>query len=458
MPARYVAVVDIAKAVARAAVVDLDSMIEVDQRKTINQLISDGPYPHFGVDALWAFIVDSLTELSRERDVDAICVTTFGSSAALIGEDGELVLPVLDFEYAGPDAVARDYDKVRPDFTETFSPRLSAGRNLGAQLFWQQRTFPGEFSATKWILPYPQYWGYRLTGVPCSEITSLGCHTDLWNVETDLYSSLVLRQGWLDKMPEVRRASEVLGALRPELCQRTGLKPETPVHVGIHAQNADLLPHLIDREPPFAVVATGPRVNVYAPGGSVAGLDPSRDSLVYLDAFGRPVPAARFMGGKEYKQLIGEQAPVHVGDAAVARVLDEPIMLLPSVTQGSGPFPASKAHWSVPEHTLDQESRFVAVSFYLALMAAECLEITGADGHTLVEGPFASNRLFIEMLVAATNRGVEAIAGEQAGSTVGAALLARMACPEASRVVREPIKGSPLMSRYAEMWREAARK
>ena len=458
MSARFIGVIDIAKTVARVAIVDLDNMIEIDHRKTINQLVNDGPYPHYDIGTLWNFISDSLTELARDHAIDAICVATFGSSAALVDENGSLTLPVLDYEYSGPDALAKDYNKARPEFAETFSPRLSAGRNLGAQLYWQQQTFPNEFAATRWILPYPQYWGFRLTGVPSSEITSLGCHTDLWNVETDLYSSLVVRQGWLDKMPEVKRASEVLGVVEPRLCRQMGLKPDTPVYVGIHAQNADLLTHLVNHEPPFAVVATGPRVNVYAPGGSVAGLDPSRDSLVYLDAFGRPVPAARFPGGKEYKRLIGEQAPVHVGDAAVARVLDEPIMLLPSVTEGSGPFPKCKAHWTFPEHTLDQEARFVAVTFYLAMMTAECLDITGAEGNTIVEGPFTSNRLYIEMLVAATNRGVEAITGPQAGSTVGAALLARMERAEAKRVVREPIQGSPLMSRYAELWREAAGK
>src|SRR5690606_14999004 len=104
----------------------------------------------------------------------------------------------------------------------------------------------------------------------------------------------------------------------------------------------------------------------------------------------------------------------------------------------------------------DQEARFVAVSFYLAMMTATCLELTGADGNTIVEGSFAANRLFVEMLIAASNRGVEAVLGARAGSTVGAALLARMHGREARRVVREPIKGSPLMARYAGMWRAAA--
>src|SRR5690606_9690241 len=140
---------------------------------------------------------------NRDHPLDALSVTTHGATAALLDEDGDLALPVLDYEYTGPDVLRRDYDKVRPEFAETYTPRLPAGLNLGAQLYWQERSFPAEFARTRWILPYPQYWTHRLTGVPASEITSLGCHTDLWNFETDLYSSLVVKQGWLEKMPEV---------------------------------------------------------------------------------------------------------------------------------------------------------------------------------------------------------------------------------------------------------------
>ena len=67
--------------------------------------------------------------------------------------------------------------------------------------------------------------------------------------------------------------------------------------------------------------------------------------------------------------------------------------------------------------------RFAAISFYLALMTATCLELIGADGPTTVEGPFARNRLFVGMLAAATARTV--IASEAAtGTSIGAALLA----------------------------------
>jgi sugar (pentulose or hexulose) kinase len=364
-------------------------------------------------------------------------------------------MPVLDYEYAGPDALKKDYDRIRPDFSETFTPRLPAGLNLGAQLYWQSRSYPGEFAKARWILPYPQYWSYRLTGVPSSEITSLGCHTDLWNFETSLYSSLVLKQGWLEKMPEVRPASEVLGVVLPDLSKKLGLRQRVPVHVGIHDSNASLLPHLLEYEPPFAVVSTGTWVVAFAPGGDLGGLDPRRDCLANIDAFGRAVPSARFMGGREYSQLIGEERPTHIGEAAVARVLDDAIMLLPSVTAGSGPFPDRKAQWNRPDALIDREARFVAVSFYLALMTNECLTLAGADGTTVVEGPFAGNKLFVEMLVAATGRPVEAMTASQTGTSIGAALLARMQKGAQPGVMRAPGEHSRRLAAYAVKWRTA---
>ena len=453
---RIVGVIDIGRSTAKVATVDLDSLSEVDSRKTPNTVVTGVPYPHHDTDSLWRFVTEALAELNRDHPVDALCVTAHHAAAALVDEHGELALPVLDANYAGPDATAADYNRLRPEFAETFTPRLPGGHNLGAQLHWQSRAFAAEFASVRWIVPYPQFWAFRLTGVPASELSSLGCHTDLWNFETDLYSSLVLKQGWLDLMPEVRPASDILGLVRPELCAELGLKPRVPVHVGIEEDNATLLPHLLEHKAPVGVVvARGPWIDVYAPGGNLATLDPARDCLANLDAMGRPIPTARFMGIKEYARLVGDTPPAHIGDAAVARVLDESIMLLPAVAEGSGPFPDRKARWTYPEHTLDNEARFVAVSFYLALMTAECLELTGADGNTVVDGPFAGNRLFIEMLVAATERPVEPMTGARASASLGAALLARLQPRVVEHPARAPIQGSPLMSAYAQKWRQA---
>ena len=454
MSPRTVGVIDIGKSNAKFAVVDLETRSEVAVRKMPNQVVKDGPYPHYDIETLWDFLCGAIADLNREHQLDALSVTTHGASAALIDSKGELALPALDYEFAGPDELAAEYDAARPDFSESFTPRLPAGLNLGAQLFWQARRFPDAFARTRWILPYPQYWSYRLSGVAASEITSLGCHTDLWSFETDLYSSLVLKQGWLEKLPEVRPASDVLGLVLPELAAKLGLRPQVPIHSGIHDSNASLLPHLLERQPPFSVVSSGTWVVVCAPGGDLSRLDPARDCLANLDAFGRAVPSARFMGGREFSQLCPEET-VSPHEAAIARVIEEPIVLLPSVTENSGPFPHRKAHWSKPAHTIDKETSFVGASFYLAMMTAECLSLTGAEGDIVVEGPFTANRLYLQMLSAATTRRVVAMIGSTTGTSIGAAMLARTAGPPAvTKATHQIFAGTPEMAGYAERWRE----
>ncbi|WP_192183312.1 FGGY-family carbohydrate kinase [Mesorhizobium amorphae] len=449
---RHVAVIDIGKTNAKVALVDLTTVREVTLRRVANAASTDGPYPHHDVESLWTFILDSLAAIHREQRIDAISITTHGATAVLVDAEGGLALPVLDYEFSGPDDLAQDYEAIRPAFAETGTPRLPAGLNIGAQLFWQRRHFPTDFARTAAILMYPQYWALRLTGVAANEVTSLGCHTDLWDPWQADFSSLVDRMGWRRLMAPVRPAKDRLGPILPALSRETGLDPQTPVFCGLHDSNASLLPHLIADRPPFSVVSTGTWVVSMAVGGNKVALDAARDTLVNVNALGNPVPSARFMGGREFS-LLTDGKPQDWSDADVAAVLARRTLLLPSTQQGSGPYPHHAARWLAAEDVTDGQ-RFVAISFYLALMTATCLGLIGGDGPAIVEGPFARNRLFTRMLAAATARPV--IASEAAtGTSIGAALLAtdRGAVGSKGETTKPP--DDLAWADYARAWRAA---
>ena len=445
-----VAVIDIGKTNAKVALVDLETLSEVALRRTANAPLRRAPYPHHDVEALWTFILNSLAELNRERRIDAISITTHGATGVLIDAAGEPVLPVLDYEFDGPDGLAAEYDAVRPPFAETGTPRLPIGLNLGTQFFWQQRRFPAEFARATAMLMYPQYWALRLTGIAANEVTSLGCHTDLWNPWTSDYSSLVDKMGWRQLMAPVRPARDRLGPILPALAARTDLDPRTPVFCGLHDSNASLLPHLLADRPPFSVVSTGTWVVSMAVGGGKVALDPARDTLVNVNALGDPVPSARFMGGREFS-LLTEGQPQEWRDDDVATVLTSRALLLPATQQGSGPFPHRAAQW-IDAEALSPGQRFVVVSFYLALMTATCLELIGGDGPTTVEGPFAQNQPFIHMLAAATGRPVDA-SEASTGTSIGAALLAAGGGAAMSKGEKTEPPVDPGWSEYVRAWR-----
>ena len=103
------------------------------------------------------------------------------------------------------------------------------------------------------------------------------------------------------------------------------------------------------------------------------------------------------MGGRAFERVrAGSDAPP--GDADRAAVLAQGVMLLPSVQPGSGPFPDRAMAWTAPPAGDGQ--RMAALSWYLALMTVTCLDLIGAEGPVIVEGPFARNPDYLDMLAA----------------------------------------------------------
>lgn len=449
---RRIAVIDIGKTNAKVVVVDARTGAEIAARRTPNAPLRAPPYPHYDVDRLWQFITDALRDLALEPGFDALSITTHGAAAALVGADGALALPVLDYEHAYPADIAIAYDGLRPAFSETSSPRLATGLNLGAQLHYQKTAFPEAFAHVRTIMTYPQYWAFRLTGVAANEVTSLGCHTDLWNPGEGRYSSLGERLGIAELMAPVRSAFDPLGPVSPDIAADLGLAADVPVYCGIHDSNASLLPHLIENEPPFSVVSTGTWVICFGVGGDLAHLDPARDTLANVDAYGRAVPSSRFMGGREFETVAADLGAFeHVAaEGAVAAVVDKGMMLLPNIAEGTGPFPGKISRWIASENASTAE-RYAALGLYLALMTEACLQLIGAHGAIFVEGPFAHNRLYRAALATLTGRDVIALPGST-GTSQGAALLTGIAAFE-----KHPVGSAETLTRrdlgaYREAW------
>ncbi len=448
---RHIAVIDIGKTNAKLALVDLATLTEIAVVTRPNTVLPGPPWPHFDTEGHWRFLLDALAAFHRAHRVDAISITTHGACAALLAADSSLAAPVLDYEHDGPDLVANAYDALRPGFAETGSPRLAHGLNLGAQLHWQFLTDPGLPDRVAQVVTWPQYWAHRLTGRVASDVTSLGCHTDLWNPAEGAFSSLVARLGLEGRMAPPMRSDTVLGMILPEVAAETGLDPATPVVCGIHDSNASLLPHLMAQKAPFAVVSTGTWVVTMAVGGKATPLDPARDTLINVNALGDPVPSARFMGGREY-EVIRAGRDLVGSPADMAAVLAEGVMLLPAVEPSSGPFAGRAMGWR-PEETRGDGRRDAALGFYLALMTAECLAITGAAGPVIVEGPFAANEAYLWMLTAASGQPVRR-ARSRTGTSIGAALLFGAArALDGTEPVEVPVDLAASLADYAAQWR-----
>ncbi|WCT76806.1 FGGY-family carbohydrate kinase [Novosphingobium humi] len=335
--------------------------------------------------------------------------------AAII--DGALAFAPLDYEAAPPQSAMDAYRAARSPFAQTGSPALPQGLNFGAHVWWADRLYP-DAMARATLVPWAQYWAWWLSGVAVSEVTSLGCHSDLWSPDAADWSDLAKGQGWDRRFAPVVKAGDVLGPISPALAAATGLPATVKVLAGLHDSNAALMAArgfaeiarneatvlstgtwFIAMRLPAAPIATAdlPEARAILPEG--------RDCLVNVDAYGRPVPSARFMGGREIEALIEiDTRRVDIKPdqplllAAVPAVLAKGAMHMPTLAPGCGPYPDAKGEWvNQPE---DWYERRAGACLYAALVADQALDLIGSDERLLVEGRFAEAEVFVRALAA----------------------------------------------------------
>lgn len=356
--------------------------------------------------AIGEWLLEALGRYSS-HPVETIVPVGHGAGVAALLDDKLAFLP-LDYEQPLPAAILAEYRAQRDEFALTGSPALPDGLNMGSQIWWLERLAPAVMKAAT-LLPWAQYWAWFLTGTAVSEVTSLGCHSDLWcPIESD-FSPMAKRLGWADRFAPIKKASSSVGTIRPELAAQTGLSATVRVLTGLHDSNAALLAargfsEIADNE--ATVLSTGTWfVAMRLPVSPVvtSDLPEGRDCLVNIDVVGRPIPSARFMGGREIEILIERDVRrVDIKSdqpallAAVPDVLRQGSMILPTLARGFGPFAQGCFSWIERPQSWDQ--RRVAASLYAALVADTSLDLIGSSERLIIEGRFTEAEVFVRAL------------------------------------------------------------
>ncbi len=461
-----IVVLDVGKTVSKLTLwTESGRLVQKQTRQ--NARVETAQYRALDVFGIEDWLAATLTDFAKLGHIRAIIPVAHGAAAVIV-KDGRLALLPMDYEATPPEAISDAYTHLRAPFSQTGSPALPNGLNLGCQLYWMEKAFPEAFNGAT-ILLWPQYWAWLLTGCAASEVTSLGCHTDLWCPATETFSSLAKDQGWDAMFPARHLAADSLGHLSADWAKRTGLSTDVLVHCGLHDSNAALVAALAHPE------VTAGRATVLSTGTwfiamrTTAGasmdtpltkaMPEGRDCLFNIDYRGNPTPTARLMGGREIEHLVGENIrgldiPGDQADlvGAVADVIAGDIMVLPTFAPGCGPVPTGQGAWhNGPD---DWTNRRAAIALYAALMTDMSLELIGAEESLLIEGRFAAADVFTRALSRLRpDLTLYACDGETDVSFGALHLLQPDLHPSGTLRRIEPLAED--LSAYAEAWRQA---
>ncbi len=390
-----IAVLDIGKTHAKVILFDSHKLKELEVFQTENIILTDSLYPHFDIESLKEFIINSLSNLAKKYIVDSIFTSTHGACMALMTK-GELALPVLDYEFEGPDQLKAEYDEVRPTFDLTGSPRMDLGLNLGAQLYWQSKYFPKEFAKVDQILFWPQYWSYWLTGVTVSEISYASCHSDLWKIRQKEFVGLeAFGVGSQVQYPPIRSAASVIGNLRKDISKKTGLTQNISVYCGAHDSSLALVSAFLNKKLPCSILSTGTWVTIFALGSDNANISEQTGLMISNDCFGNLVPNYRFPAGKIYERQIKQKSRSSINHREL-NASDICIKNFENIEKAS--FVYKDSEKEVDFQDIETSRTETLVSEILANQTLIGLQAIGSKGPIICSGPFANNKKFLKTI------------------------------------------------------------
>ena len=390
-----IVILDIGKTHAKVILFDAIKMEELVMYQTKNNILNDDIYPHYDVESLKKFFITSLQQIAKSFDVNSIFTSTHGACIALMSE-GALALPVLDYEFDGPDQYNNEYNDIRPKFKQTGSPRMDLGLNLGAQLFWQKNNFPDQFAKVDEILFWPQYWSFWLSGIASSEISYASSHSDLWDIRQNKFIDLtIFGLSPKIKYPPLMSASTILGPLRKDLVKQTGLPENIPVYCGAHDSSVSLISASFNHDLPCTILSTGTWITIFALGSDKIDIPEQPGLMISCDCFGNLVPNFRFPAGKIYENLLNDSSELSENKL---NLTSSDINLIDFENADKAKLIDKKLKKIIDIKNLNRKSLEVIISEVIANKTLSGIKTIEAQGSIICSGSFANNQNFLNSI------------------------------------------------------------
>jgi L-fuculokinase len=380
------------------------------------------------LEELTTWVTHTLHEVLQLKkfDIKAINFSTYGASFVHLDKEGKPVTALYNYLKPFPKELEEQfYSKYGGETkvsVETASPVLG-NLNSGLQLYKLKQEKPELFNKIHCSLHLPQYISFLVTGKCYSDITSIGCHTALWNFEQKAYHEWVSKEEILPKLAALFPSNETMDANVEGKNIKAG--------VGLHDSSAALIPYLTSFAEPFVLISTGTWCISLNPfnNESLTDEELQQDCLCYMEFHGNPVKASRLFAGHEHEQQTKRLA-FHFGVpldhykhvAFNAELLDT--LQSDNVTALTGVHTSAFAQHNLSEFKNYEQAYHQFIFDIILQQKVSTSLVLGSKKVTriFVDGGFAKNPVYMNLLAGAfPNMEVFAASVSQA-TAIGAAL------------------------------------
>ena len=415
-----IAVFDVGKTNKKLFLFDEHYRIVFERTARFTETVDEDNDPCENLESLRLSVFDTLSEVLRnpKYKLKAINFASYGASFVYIDENGIPLAPLYNYLKAYPEELkARFYDTYggSESFSGLTASPVLGSLNSGMQLYRIKYEKPELFERIKYALHLPQYLSYLISGRAYSDITSIGCHTNLWDFSRNHYHEWVSKEGIAEKLAPITSVDTVVSASFPGNNYLVG--------PGLHDSSSALVPYLVSFNEPFILLSTGTWCISLNPFNSspLTAEELNNDCLCYLQYQGKPVKASRLFAGYAHEQQVKRIAAHFSTDVISYRHVDFDPLLLPALND--------EPEMDFEERDLNNYAKDIIAYHRLMLdlvrqqsYATSLVLKESAVKRIFVDGGFSKNSLFMNLLARAFPD-LEVFAAHMAQATaIGAAL------------------------------------
>lgn len=381
------------------------------------------------IDALSQWVIQTLSAALKQDaySIKAINFSTYGASFVYIDEKGNIQAPLYNYLKSYPEALKKKfyetYGAEEKIACETASPVLES-LNSGMQAYRLKHTNQQAYLNTKFALHLPQYISYLITRKAFTDITSIGCHTQLWDYEKNDYHRWVKEEELDKKMAPLFSSGETVEVVFNDHALVSG--------IGLHDSSAALIPYLANFSEPFILISTGTWCISLNPfnAAPLTIEELKKDCLCYMEYHGKPVKAARLFAGYEHEKQAKRLAEYFDKreDHFTMIAFDASLLQMPSFDEGPSTVQAGTHVSAFEERDLSSFSSYEQ-AYHQFIYDIICQQYASTslimDENTtriFVDGGFSKNQVYMNLLALAFP-GKEVFAASVSQATaIGAAL------------------------------------
>lgn len=303
MSIRVIAIFDIGKTNKKFFLFSEQYRIVYERSVHVAETTDEEGFACDDIQAITNWVRNTLAEALLLQDfvIRAVNVSAYGASFIHIDDKGKPVGALYNYLNPYPlDLQETFYAKYggSTDFSLATASPVLGNLNSGLQIYRLLHQRAGWYEQVAYSLHLPQYISYLISGKPAAEITSIGCHTALWDFTRKQYHEWVYDHNIDEKFPPVLRSDATIAIELDGQQRKAG--------IGMHDSSAALVPYLRSFSEPFILISTGTWCISLNPFNSepLTKEELEQDCLCYLDYHRRPVKASRVFAGNEHEHQV----------------------------------------------------------------------------------------------------------------------------------------------------------